>query len=65
MLAACLLVPRLALACELAQHPGLAGQAVALADETGLRVAEARAMVPSLEHDQTFTPPTTIRPAAE
>jgi predicted amidohydrolase len=29
------------------------------------RVAEARAMVPSLEHDQNFTPPTTIRPAAE
>ena len=38
---ACLLVPRLALVCELAQRPDLAGAPVALADGDGLRVAEA------------------------
>ena len=39
---ACLLVPRLALACELAQHPfQWRGQPVALADASGLRVAAA------------------------
>ncbi len=36
---ACLLVPSLALACELAARPGLAGRPVALADEAGVRVA--------------------------
>jgi nucleotidyltransferase/DNA polymerase involved in DNA repair len=37
----CLLVPSLALASELSDRPELAGRAVALADERGLRVAEA------------------------
>ena len=38
---ACLLVPRLALACELVERPALRGQAVAIVDERGLSVAEA------------------------
>ena len=38
---ACLLVPSIALACELAERPGLVGQPVALADEAGVRVADA------------------------
>jgi DNA polymerase-4/protein ImuB len=38
---ACLTVPSLGLACELAGRPRLAGSPVALADETGLRVADA------------------------
>jgi len=37
---ACLAVPSLALATELAEHPRLAGRAVALADDAGNRVAE-------------------------
>lgn len=37
---ACLAVPSLALATELAEHPRLAGRAVALADDAGVRVAE-------------------------
>jgi len=45
---------------EAGEEPG-----VIVAEIDMSRVAEARAMVPSLEHDQTFTPPTTIRPAAE
>lgn len=40
---ACLLVPSLALACELAAHPGLAGRPAVLADEVGLRVVELTA----------------------
>jgi DNA polymerase-4/protein ImuB len=35
----CLLVPSLALACELAERPALAGGPVALTDEDGVRVA--------------------------
>ena len=38
---ACLLIPSLALQCALAEEPGLPGRPVALADEDGLRVAEA------------------------
>lgn len=38
---ACLVVPNFALACELASQPGLANEPVALADEAGLRVAQA------------------------
>ena len=38
---ACLLVPRLALACELVERPALRGQALAIVDERGLSVAEA------------------------
>ncbi len=38
---ACLTVPSLGLACELASRPLLAGSPVALADEAGLRVADA------------------------
>lgn len=41
MAIACLLVPSLALACELARRPALAGQPVVLADEAGLWVADA------------------------
>ncbi|MDA0350905.1 MAG: DNA polymerase Y family protein [Chloroflexi bacterium] len=37
---ACLLVPSLALTCELVERPQLVGRAVALADEAGLRVFE-------------------------
>ena len=37
---ACLLVPSLALACELAEQPALAGEAVALTDEPRMRVVE-------------------------
>ena len=37
---ACLLVPSLALACEIAERPELAGRPVALTDDAGLRVAE-------------------------
>ena len=40
---ACLLVPSLALACEVAERPELAGRALALTDDAGLRVAEASA----------------------
>ncbi len=38
---ACLLVPSLALTCELVERPQLVGRPVALADEAGLRVYEA------------------------
>ena len=38
---ACLLVPSLALSCELVERSQLVGRAVALADEAGLRVFEA------------------------
>jgi DNA polymerase-4/protein ImuB len=38
---ACLLVPSLALTCELVERPQLVGRPVALADEAGLRVFEA------------------------
>lgn len=38
---ACLLVPQLALACEIAARPGLAGTPVAVTDEEGLHIAEA------------------------
>ena len=41
MAIACLLVPSLALTCELVERPQLAGRPVALADEGGLRVYEA------------------------
>lgn len=41
MAIACLLVPSLALTCELVERPQLAGRPVALADEPGLRVYEA------------------------
>lgn len=41
MTIACLLVPSLALACELARRPALIGQPVVLTDEAGLRVADA------------------------
>ena len=37
---ACLVVPTFALACELANQPGLANEPVVLADEAGLRVAQ-------------------------
>ena len=38
---ACLAVPAFSLACELAAHPALQGEPVALADPAGLRVVEA------------------------
>jgi nucleotidyltransferase/DNA polymerase involved in DNA repair len=38
---ACLLVPSLALTCELVERPQLVGRPVALADEAGLRVFDA------------------------
>ncbi|MEX2228230.1 MAG: hypothetical protein WEB13_01195 [Dehalococcoidia bacterium] len=41
MTVACLLVPSLALACELARRPALVGQPVVLTDAAGLRVADA------------------------
>ena len=41
MAIACLLVPSLALTCELVERPQLVGRAVALADEAGLRVFDA------------------------
>ena len=40
-LIACLLVPALALAAELAARPQLRGRPVAVTDDSGLRVTEA------------------------
>ena len=45
---------------EAGQEPG-----VIVAEIDMSRVAEARAMVPSLEHDRAYAPPAAIRPAAE
>lgn len=57
---ACLLVPSLALACELAERPELASKAVALADEAGVRVAELTAAA----RQRGVRPGMTIREAA-
>lgn len=40
---ACLAIPSLAFACELAERPALAGEPAALTDEAGLRVVEVTA----------------------